>query len=50
MTGGNQGMTHYKIINSSEITLKTGARACVHSEIKCDIEQKSYSEANWNET
>ena len=37
---------HYKIINSCEITLKTGAGACVHSEIKCDIEQKSYSEVN----
>ena len=37
---------HYKIINSCEITPKTGAEACVHSEIKYDIEQKSYSEVN----
>ena len=37
---------HYKIINSCEITPKTGAGACVHSEIKCDIEQKSCSEVN----
>ena len=37
---------HYKILHSCEITPKTGAGACVHSEIKCDIEQKSYSEVN----
>ena len=37
---------HYKIINSCEITPKTGAGACIHSENKCDIEQKSYSEVN----
>ena len=32
----------YPVVKSS----KTGAGACVHSEIKCDIKQKSYSEVN----
>ena len=40
------GLRHFKIINSCEITPKTGAGACVHNEIKCDIEQKSYSVVN----
>ena len=31
---------------SCEITPKTGAGICVHSQIKCDIEQKSISEVN----
>ena len=47
---GYHSQQHYKILHSCEITIKTGAGACVHSEIKCDIEQKSYSEVNWNET
>ena len=41
---------HYKLSPSSLSTLKTVVDACWHSEIKCDIEQKAYSEVNWNET
>ena len=37
---------HSKILHSCEIIQKTGAGACVHSEIKCGIEHKSYSEVN----
>ena len=37
-------LVHYKILHSCEITPKTGGGACVHSEIRCDIEQKSYLE------
>ena len=41
---------HYRILHSCEITPKTGDDTCVNSEIKRDIEHKSYSEVNWNET
>ena len=44
------GYNHYKLSPSSLSTLKTVVGACWHSEIKCDSEQKSYSEVNWNET
>ena len=44
------GIYCIKILHSCEITPKTGAGACVHRNIKCDIEPKSDSEVNWNET
>ena len=40
------GHYDYKILHSGEITPRTGTGAYVHSEIKSDIEQKSYSEVN----
>ena len=50
LIGIHQSYTHYKLSPSSLSTLKTVVDACWHSEIKCDIEQKAYSEVNWNET
>ena len=45
-----QACLHYKLLTSSLSTMKTVFDACWHSEIKCDCEQKRYSEVNWNET
>ena len=41
---------HYKLSPSSLSTLKTVVDACWLSKVKCDIEQQSYSEVNWNVT